>query len=129
MMTTMSIPAPLHDRLVELYSLPPGWDGDDAKTVSDETYAGACRIVKEALKRDLPMPGIYPMSEGGLSLEWASPKAVLSIEVLGELATFQILDVSKPDNFIFTSDVGLADATDRILSAVQEFTKKGLLAA
>ena len=60
------------DRLEGFGSLEAGWD-DDSETSSAISVAAcdaAREIVGRVVSERLPLPYVYPMPEGGISLEW-----------------------------------------------------------
>ncbi|BCF81632.1 hypothetical protein RQCS_11770 [Rhodococcus qingshengii] len=74
---------PWSRRFIELASLESGWDDDDpdSEPVSFAALDGARKLLSHARLHEKTQPGIFPQGDGGVSLEWASPEKVYSVEV------------------------------------------------
>ncbi|MBJ7287987.1 hypothetical protein [Williamsia sp.] len=77
---------PWSRRFIELASLEEGWDDDDSESqpVSFAALDGARHLLSHARSVEIPQPGIFPLGDGGVSLEWASPDSIYSIEISPE---------------------------------------------
>lgn len=74
---------PWSGRFIELAHLAEGWN-DEAQTSEPVAFSamdGAREILRYVMATGLDLPGIYPSEDGGISLEWASPLRVITIEV------------------------------------------------
>ncbi|MGY1748827.1 hypothetical protein [Modestobacter sp. SYSU DS0511] len=72
-------------RLIELATLSSGWlegvDGDAGELVAFTALEAARDLLRELTRAGIPLPGIFPLEDGGVQLEWASPEQVTSVEV------------------------------------------------
>src|SRR5271155_4408193 len=70
--------APLHcdwseraiSRLTAICHLPIGWDGHSGKPTDRDTAYFAAAILATMMHPSIPMPGILPLSYGGVQFEW-----------------------------------------------------------
>ncbi len=72
----------LGEKVREILSLEPGWDGETAQSVRLDVVANALSLLAR-LRRDRPelvMPFVAPTFDGGLSLDWTSPRRTLEVE-------------------------------------------------
>lgn len=58
------------NRLNELISLQPGWDGAKAVPPSPEAIVAVVDILNEIRLDDVPLPHVSPSIDGGLLFEW-----------------------------------------------------------
>ncbi|HET7267623.1 MAG TPA: hypothetical protein VFJ15_05890 [Oleiagrimonas sp.] len=72
--------ANLRQRLAELKSLPPGWDGEDAEPISIRTSKMAQDVGLRLLGRTLP-PEITPNPGDTLTFEWESDAGSALLEI------------------------------------------------
>lgn len=74
---------PWSGRFIELAHLEEGWNEESTTSASVAFSAldGARAVLQHVSKADLNLPGIYPTEEGGVSLEWASARRVITIEI------------------------------------------------
>jgi hypothetical protein len=70
-------------RFVELAQLTPDWSGEGggAEIISFPALDAARQILIRADERGLALPGIFPMEDGGVQLEWSSARTVFSVEI------------------------------------------------
>jgi hypothetical protein len=74
--------AELGEKMREILSLEPGWDGEVAEVVRLDVVANALSLLAR-LRRDRPqfvVPFVAPTFEGGLLFDWTSPKRTLEVE-------------------------------------------------
>lgn len=69
------------ERLRELASMAAGWDGDEAEPIVFAALDHAKAVLEKIEEAGTKLPNVFPVEDGGISLEWASPEAVRSIEV------------------------------------------------
>jgi hypothetical protein len=72
------------NRLAEIETLQPGWDGYGANRFPNTILtftAQVLAIVYWSEASDLPIPNITPMSNGAIMVEWRSPTHELTLEV------------------------------------------------
>ena len=74
---------PWSRRFVELAGLSVDWSGEGggAEMISFTALDAAGEILSNIHGRDGRIPGIFPMEDGGIQLEWASRESVSSVEV------------------------------------------------
>ncbi|QQZ18358.1 MULTISPECIES: hypothetical protein [Rhodococcus] len=74
---------PWSGRFIELAQLSEGWNDEarSSEAVAFSAIDGAREILRHVAKIGREIPGIYPSEDGGVSLEWASPQRVITIEV------------------------------------------------
>jgi hypothetical protein len=99
-------------RFIELASLDNGWDPDnpDSRSIAFPALDAAREILTECKRIGRKLPGIFPMEDGGVQLEWASASAVTSIEITPEIefALFDLEVASRSVNEEETSDLLVA---------------------
>jgi hypothetical protein len=72
----------LFERFNYLRDLPEGWDeGAIAETVDEGAINTAWELAVYAWDTKAEMPGVFPMEDGGVLVEWSSPTAVTNIEI------------------------------------------------
>jgi len=105
-------------RFVELASLDNGWDPDnpDSNPVVFASLEAAREILAESKRIGRPLPGIFPMDDGGVQLEWASAEHVTSIEISPGIE-FQLFDLE-----VITQSV--VEETTIDLATVKEFVER-----
>jgi hypothetical protein len=74
-------PQRIMTRLVELLSLPAGWDTYDAPPIDQRAVARAGQLLLRTMDEWSPLPDILPSSDGGVILEWYRPTVQLRIDV------------------------------------------------
>ncbi|QEA29763.1 hypothetical protein FGL91_15100 [Microbacterium sp. CBA3102] len=99
-------------RLAELAGLAPQWDGAAAGQVSSVSLDAAQLLLREIDATGKPAPGIFPTEDGGVLLEWSSPAAVRSIEILedGTFETFTITSGQQTGEHDSTGDLSVVVA-------------------
>lgn len=75
--------ADLTERLNEITSLPPGWDGYDGCPVSFNVAQFAANLIERLCVADMPAPNLVPGSDGTLQIEWHRNQYDVEIDVLG----------------------------------------------
>ncbi|MGI8640406.1 MAG: hypothetical protein ACR2MG_10745 [Pyrinomonadaceae bacterium] len=69
-------------KLEELSSLKEDWDSYGSRPIQPEARELAAKLLSDLVKTDMPEPQIFPVSGGGIQLEWENLKCELEIEVL-----------------------------------------------
>jgi len=75
----------LHDanhRLIQLMSLPIGWDGHYGRPVTWTAGSYALQVLQAIMKPHVPLAAIMPLSSGGVQLEWHRKGWDLEIEIV-----------------------------------------------
>ena len=106
---------PWSRRFVEVASLEAGWDDDDpdSQPVSFAALDGARSLLTHARESGKSQPGIFPQTDGGVSLEWASPEKVYSVEISPD-SEFHLFRLG-PDNVSTNLEtMNIKDAQDFI---------------
>jgi hypothetical protein len=68
-------------KLINLGKLKEGWDSYNAIAPSEETlYAAAC-LVHNLFDKNTPTPGIFPVPNGNVQIEWNQDNKEVEIEV------------------------------------------------
>jgi len=98
-------------RLTELASLTAHWDGGESAQVSSVALEAAQMLLRAIDKVGAERPGVFPTEEGGVLIEWSSPAAVRSVEVL-EDGTFETFELSSSQ--ISGSHSSTSDLTEAI---------------
>lgn len=68
-------------RIIQIASLGRNWNDGDEPAISDVAIAAALKLLEGIAEESLPVPGIFPTEEGGISLEWANAEQVVSVEI------------------------------------------------
>jgi hypothetical protein len=90
-------------RVEEILSLPPNWDGEDARAIDVSCVIEALDFLFSALSHDTPAPQVVPTAEGGLQLEWHTKGLDLEVTFLpATRASFFFACTNSPD---FEGDV------------------------
>ena len=95
--------APWSRRIVELATYESGWLGDQAgQSISFLALDAAKAILSGVQNEKLKSPGIFPLEDGGVQLEWSSPQQVTNIEIdqdgAMELFSLHMADHRKIEN-------------------------------
>jgi len=110
---------PWSRRVVELASLPPNWHPEiDSSPVISFVAIDAARDVLRDVEGLPPVPGIFPLEDGGVLVEWSTPERVVSLEI-------------SPDAgfLLFHLDVATEEATETEtddISVVKEIVRGAL---
>lgn len=108
---------PWSRRIVELASLSQNWhpELDKSPLISFGAIDAAREVLRETKQYEL-QAGIYPNEDGGVTVEWGSPRQVITLEITPDL-----------DFFLFHLDAasGIADEVDlenlsEVIERVQE---------
>lgn len=108
---------PWAPRLLELAHLRDGWLDGGGRAPSYISLDAARDLLLRLSTRGLPMPGVFPMEDGGIQLEWASSDAVVSIDVSPdfELSIFSYQPDGQAAEHV-AEDLGAAtDVLERLL--------------
>lgn len=68
-------------QLRELRLLRPGWDGESARSVTDEAIFGAAGLLGRILDAESEPPQIFPLTDGGVQIEWYAAGDEIDIDV------------------------------------------------
>jgi hypothetical protein len=68
-------------KLAELSKLPENWNSYGSPPVQQGALELAANLIPELVKLDMPEPEIFPVSGGGIQLEWKNSERELEIEV------------------------------------------------
>ncbi len=71
---------PTVQALTDLLQLPQNWDGYGAAQVRKQIAQQALLVLVEVMENDAPIPGIVPLSDGGVQVEWHRRGKNLEIE-------------------------------------------------
>jgi hypothetical protein len=105
----------LTKELVRLRALRQGWDGRNAKPITPEAIYGTILVLNALLDGNSEPPQFFPLSEGGIQVEWCGHDEVeIAIDGSGEahvLATAEngdviaegILDPIGPSDLVATT--------------------------
>ncbi|WP_152442229.1 hypothetical protein [Rhodococcus ruber] len=110
---------PWSRRFIELGSLESGWEHEDpdSEPVSFAALDGARKLLIHSSLHNKPQPGIFPQTDGGVSLEWASPDNVYSIEITPD-AGFHLFHLG-PDDIPFSVETIDASAAEAFIEGVK----------
>ncbi len=110
---------PWSRRVIELASLPAGWSDGIGEPISFAAIDAARELLRRLTEAGVRHPGIYPMEDGGVQLEWGTPQRVTSVEVDADvhLTAFSIHVPTKQPQELETED--LAQAYDFLAEALQ----------
>ncbi|MHC1561805.1 hypothetical protein ACR9E3_22830 [Actinomycetospora sp. C-140] len=103
---------PWADRLLSLLAAEAGWLDGKGERIELAAIEAARSIMQLANVTDSTRPGIFPMADGGVQLEWQAQRRSISIEVRPTV-TFEcyFLDLdSKEDRELLTPDIRAAAA-------------------
>lgn len=79
----LAVDAPWSDRLLHLASLKTGWldNNSEGIEIAFDSLRAADRFLRIIRDRGGSLPGIFPMPNGGVQLEWSIDRKVISIEI------------------------------------------------
>ncbi|MDR1827339.1 MAG: hypothetical protein LBR29_03290 [Methylobacteriaceae bacterium] len=78
----------LVNKLIDLISLPVGWDGYQGRPVSREIAELIVNLLQDIAVPGTPLPDIIPGSDGTAQIEWHTEKYDLEIDVLSKDGIF-----------------------------------------
>lgn len=107
---------PWSRRFVELATLEEGWnEGVGGARVEFPALDAARDILAAVQQAGRELPGVFPMEDGGVQLEWASPDRVTSVEIDRELI-FSLFDLVVDGRHVQSVDTAvLSEAVDFVL--------------
>jgi hypothetical protein len=107
---------PWSRRFVELATLGEGWNEGVGGSRIEFPALDAARDILSALQRSgRDLPGVFPMEDGGVQLEWASADRVTSVEIDRELH-FSLFDLIVDGRRVESLDTGsISEAIDFVL--------------
>jgi hypothetical protein len=97
----------LQNRLNELVSLQPGWDGYTGRPVSYTVAAFAAAILNELHISGVQVPSLVPGSDGTLQIEWHVNNIDIELDVLGAnnvIASFYDHENDIEEELVIRSD-------------------------
>ena len=98
---------PWSRRFKELATLDRGWDGtEESEAVVFAALDAARELLNECVTAHKAVPGLFPMPDGGVQLEWSEPSFVTSIEISPDIE-FTLFDLD-----VATSAVRESMSTD-----------------
>lgn len=112
-------------RLAELRSLPPGWLDGEGAPLPESGVTWFDSVWGNHWPKDAPLPHIYPSIDGGIHLEWFSPKSSVTAEVdLTKRSAAVHMHWSIPVD----GSQGAANCAELMLDLEREFSWKALAA-
>lgn len=107
---------PWSRRFVELATLGEGWnEGVGGARIEFPALDAARDILAAVQQAGRELPGVFPMEDGGVQLEWASPDRVSSVEI-GRDLTFSLFDLVVDGRRVESVDTSvLSEAVDFVL--------------
>ena len=72
----------LKQKCIDFTKLEFGWDGYDGIPATSETANLAMRIIDKLIKPNVPKPGIVPVCDGAIQLEWHVKNYEFEIEIV-----------------------------------------------
>jgi hypothetical protein len=111
--------APWSTRLLEIAGLAEGWLDGEGSEISFASLDLARDFIREFVDRDISVPGVFPMPDGGVQLEWQLTGSVVSVEISPDLALMLYrLDV-EADSEEERLNADLTSAIDFVVGAVR----------
>ena len=109
---------PWSRRMIELARLLDGWDDEaaDSKMIAFPALESARELMGYVSSEGMSMPGLFPHYEGGVTVEWATPERVFTIEIDSEL-TYSLFATSGTDITVDESTLDVSKVKDLILGA------------
>ena len=84
-------------KLEELSNLPQNWNSYGSRPVQQGAIETVANLLSDLAKISMPEPQIFPVSGGGIQLEWKNSQCELEIEVLPD-KSIEYLIVDKDGN-------------------------------
>lgn len=110
-------------RIVELASLPPNWEEESqtGEVISFTALEAARELLRAAQESQDSAPGIFPMEDGGVHLEWTIPTRVTSVEISAdEEPEFVVHSFTlEPKTSTELTTTNIAEATTALLGALE----------
>lgn len=97
------------EAVVDLLSLPRGWNSYSAKPIDHHSAREAIRLLAEYLKAGTPAPSVVPTVRGGIQLEWHTRGA--NVEIYIE---------SQNEVSFFAEEIGSGKSSDVPLSGHEQ---------
>ena len=110
------------DALTAMTELPykygqPGWDGEDAEPLSEESWTAACRALSSLWYAKMRAPEVFLDADGEVAFEWSTPRksVIFTFQQNGMLSHTALYDgvQEQPGSVVFT-DVIPASLLDKI---------------
>ncbi|WP_155288396.1 hypothetical protein [Rhodococcoides fascians] len=102
---------PWSRRLIELASLPENWnEGLSGQTIQFSALEAARSLLQKVEELEKPEPGIFPLEDGGVQLEWSSALGVATIDISAELEFALYKFDASTDEFTDADTLNMDDA-------------------
>jgi hypothetical protein len=85
--------------LNELLALRPGWDGYRAPEVADSSVEAAVEVLDCFMSDGLEFPDLFPLSDGGIQIEWHAGDIDIEVEVSPDRDAF-VLATDRNENVL-----------------------------
>lgn len=69
-------------KLEELSKLPENWNTYGSRPIQAEAIETTAKLISDLIKLRMPEPNIFPVSGGGIQLEWENSNCELEIEIM-----------------------------------------------
>ena len=105
--------------VVDLVSMPEGWDSYGAPAVKRDAGLFAIEILHNLMRRRSPIPHVVPSSIGGVQLEWHEKDIDLEIHVVAPYQCevwFHYHGQGEPQSIDITNDFSPLEAPIRALT-------------
>lgn len=121
-------PLDVDERLEELADLPNGWLDGKGTALNRDHLAWLAKEFDEKFSADLPLPYLYPTSEGGIQAEWPIGKweASLEIDLANKTAEWQSLNLETEKCIDLDFDLSIDQGWTDLNKALQKLTTKEL---
>lgn len=104
------------ERLLSLQR--PNWDSYGARPIASGAVERAAGLVIQLIEHEMPAPRLYPLSDGGVRLEWVDGDAEVYIDVSAvDEPTAYYTDERTGDEW----EGSVSDAPDALLDLVARF--------
>ncbi len=105
--------AAICDRLASFSRLSDGWGADNevSRASSEKACDAAREIVGHALCAELPLPYVYPMPSGGISLEWGLHAIGINAEIPNDATSIDLMSWRRSDDKTSEAEFRAGDVT------------------
>ena len=99
------------DRLEGFCALEDGWDADSetSAAISAAVCDAARKIVGRVMSERLPLPYVYPMPEGGISLEWGLDDIGINAELSNNADMIDLMSWRRSTDDTFSAKFRVDD--------------------
>jgi hypothetical protein len=70
------------EKLEELSKLPENWNSYGSRPIQSGAIETAANLLSDLIKINMPEPKIFPVSGGGIQLEWENSKCEFELEIM-----------------------------------------------